>query len=823
MVSATNTLYGSTTGSIERLSESVQNSLLRNSLRLLNARITAGEIEAASQEALLSATGLITLDLHPNATDINKQVLARLRGYNFDTVKGNPLLSYVALEGSMFSDGRRGALGKVCFWIVWQAMNLDYIALQQGLPPYNRTLYLATVELSKDEQRNNMQVWYVDQLTGTPLIILSNVTYPWPAFYVTNTGRHSWGTDLYLNTHSGQVELTFAHTVSADNKMFSIGIGLNSQTLSEELRAQLNGQTTDRLFLFFRNSNGHLIAASHGKYFSLSDVDLRHVNPLVNRPNASAYVFFTCLDSTDALISEACQNLITQHHSWVHIPPSRQEMLLGGTRYWVAVGYSASSLNATVVLLKDRQSVMGSIDLSNTHVVEGVARKQRIFAAVFVATTAVAAAVPLLIGLWLGNRLRRLARGMDRIARMDFSAPSVPSTCFREVHNFQQSFLKMERGLRAFGQFVPSAVVTQLVAGKSRTDDKMETEVLTIMFANIEGFFALSASMSPAQVVEVCSEYFEVVCKHVVNCGGSIDKFIGDCIMAIWNAPLPTPHHERSAVTAALHMQAEVLRLHEAWRRRKLPALRFRLGLHTGTCLVGNFGCSTRVSYTCLGDNVNLAARLEALNKKFGTVLCASQSVYNACKDDFHFRHLSKVTVAGRSEVLSVYEVICAVDAEEVQLRSLGSFNDLSLLAGSVSLGGIQAAVAAESLGSPDHSWGSQAGYLAATDREEKGEESVSHATLLPLNSPLSSSSPGSTEPSAIPYHWGWQSRHGVLKDAAEYEAAYTALVESQYKACRVLLGARQLDAAWQRLASQLERQASCPGPWDGVFHFTEK
>eukprot|EP00668_Euglena_longa_P008403 GGOE01010111.1.p1 GENE.GGOE01010111.1~~GGOE01010111.1.p1 ORF type:complete len:478 (-),score=145.52 GGOE01010111.1:76-1509(-) len=477
-----------------------------------------------------------------------------------------------------------------------------------------------------------------------------------------------------------------------------------------------------------------------------------------------------------------------------------------------------------MVLLKDRQSVMGTIDASTSKVLKDTEDKRGLAAIVFGVATGVAAVMPLIVGLWLGHRLLRMAKGMDRIARLDFTGPSVPRALFHEIHNFQQSFLQMERGLRAFGKFVPSAVVLRLVAGHINTDDKMENATITIMFADIENFSTSSETMVLAQLAEVCTDYFEVMCKHVVQCDGTIDKFIGDCVMAMWNAPLPRPNHELSAVTAALMMQAEVLLLHEVWQQGGLPPLKFRLGLHTGHCLVGNFGCSYRISYTCLGSNVNLASRLESLNKKFGTVLCVSESTYAGCKDDFLFRHLSKVMMPGRSEAMSVYEVICSVNAEMAEApgrrslpRSLCSPSGMSPLLKQEGQEDIRLEPVESQL--PDERKGKAKTVPQAPTRYK--EDAKDHGECMVED--MSSTTSSVDREICIPYHWGWHDRQAVLREVAEYEAAYTALVEGRYTECRGLVAERQPDKAWQALAAQLEDRAGQLTPWDGVFSIREK
>eukprot|EP00667_Euglena_gracilis_P008365 EG_transcript_8475 len=262
-------------------------------------------------------------------------------------------------------------------------------------------------------------------------------------------------------------------------------------------------------------------------------------------------------------------------------------------------------------------------------------------------------------------------------------------------------------------------------------------------------------------------------------------------------------------------MQTEVLVMHDVWRQRRLPAVKFRLGVHTGHCLVGNFGCSHRVSYTCLGANVNLASRLEALNKKFGTALCISAATYAGCADDFHFRHLARVSFPGRSEPLSVYEVLCATsedeDASEGEEPHLGAgrspccVEDVSPRFRRPMRGSLRMAPVETPTGK-----GKAAAAAYTVQMCEAGE-----ACLTETASSISSDH----SDVLIPYRWGWHGRHAVLRQATEYESAYAALVEGRYEACREMVARRRLDKAWQMLASQLEQQTRDSPPWDGVLY----
>jgi adenylate cyclase len=146
----------------------------------------------------------------------------------------------------------------------------------------------------------------------------------------------------------------------------------------------------------------------------------------------------------------------------------------------------------------------------------------------------------------------------------------------------------------------------------------------------------------------------------VFRLGGTVDKFVGDAVMAFWNAPLDDPDHARHACEAAIAMQAALERLSDTWQAQGLPRQSMRIGINTGPASVGNMGSSRRFAYTALGDAVNLAARLEPLNNEYGTSICISQATLDALteRDLFLVRHLDLVVVKGKRQAVPVFELI---------------------------------------------------------------------------------------------------------------------------------------------------------------------
>jgi adenylate cyclase len=142
--------------------------------------------------------------------------------------------------------------------------------------------------------------------------------------------------------------------------------------------------------------------------------------------------------------------------------------------------------------------------------------------------------------------------------------------------------------------------------------------------------------------------------------GGTVDKFIGDGIMAFWGAPLPDPKQAEHAVRAAIEMQQALVPVTEAAARHGFPGLTMRIGLHTGAAIVGNVGSRARFAYTAIGDAVNIASRLEGENKRFGTPILLSEATARALPPDLQVRPVAEVTLKGRSEPVAVYTPVAA-------------------------------------------------------------------------------------------------------------------------------------------------------------------
>ncbi|MBP5464706.1 MAG: hypothetical protein J6Y13_05995, partial [Treponema sp.] len=230
----------------------------------------------------------------------------------------------------------------------------------------------------------------------------------------------------------------------------------------------------------------------------------------------------------------------------------------------------------------------------------------------------------------------------------------------KEIDNMVESFQGMKQGLMNFKKYVPSDLVTQLIRNSQKAEIGGKKQTLTLMFSDIENFTGISEMTKPEDLVNRLYDYFSLFAHTISGNRGTIDKYIGDSIMAFWGAPveMDTKLHATLACRSALTCQMQGFNLSNAWIREGKPKFRTRFGIHTGEVVVGNMGSDERINYTVLGDNVNLASRLEGINKYYGTEIIISAVTHDLVKEDFEFRILDKITVKGKTQPLYIYELL---------------------------------------------------------------------------------------------------------------------------------------------------------------------
>ncbi len=213
---------------------------------------------------------------------------------------------------------------------------------------------------------------------------------------------------------------------------------------------------------------------------------------------------------------------------------------------------------------------------------------------------------------------------------------------------------KMESALSKY--LSPTVTQNLIDSGIDPSAEVGTHKELTVLFSDIRGFTTMSEKMEPKKLVAILNEYLGKMTDIVFEHSGTLDKFIGDAVMAFWGAPLDDEKHAYNAVKTALHMIDALEKLNKGWTQAGLSKLKIGIGIHTGKVIVGNIGGAKRLDYTVIGDNVNTTSRLEGLTKEYQVDLVVSETTYNLLKDKFVFRPIDNVVAKGKTQALRLYE-----------------------------------------------------------------------------------------------------------------------------------------------------------------------
>jgi adenylate cyclase len=267
--------------------------------------------------------------------------------------------------------------------------------------------------------------------------------------------------------------------------------------------------------------------------------------------------------------------------------------------------------------------------------------------------------------------LTRLASEMEEVGDFQLSVRPPMKTIFKEVATMDESLLHMKGSLRSFSYYVPRDLVRAMLQSGQEATLQGQTREMTVYFSDIAGMTSLAETMTPDQLVQLLSRYFDEMSRVVAAQGGTVDKFIGDAIMAFWGAPIPTADHAARACETALRSQRKLAELRSAPDLPELANIRARIGIATGEVLVGNVGSHDRFNYTVMGDTVNLASRLEGLNKLYGTQILISDRTYQAARESIVARPVGVVQVKGKRQCVEVWEPLCLASEDDAVAREL--------------------------------------------------------------------------------------------------------------------------------------------------------
>jgi adenylate cyclase len=267
--------------------------------------------------------------------------------------------------------------------------------------------------------------------------------------------------------------------------------------------------------------------------------------------------------------------------------------------------------------------------------------------------------------------LTRLAAEMEEVGDFQLNVRPPVKTIFKEVATMDQSLLHMKGSLRSFSYYVPRDLVRAMLESGQEAALQGQTREMTVYFSDIAGMTSMAESMVPDQLVQLLSRYFDEMTQVIAAQDGTVDKFIGDAIMAFWGAPAPTADHAARACEAALWSQRKLAELRAARDVPGLANIHARIGIATGDVLVGNVGSHDRFNYTVMGDTVNLASRLEGLNKLYGTQILISDATGQALREWIVARPVGVAQVKGKRQCVEVWEPLCLASEDDAVAREL--------------------------------------------------------------------------------------------------------------------------------------------------------
>jgi adenylate cyclase len=284
------------------------------------------------------------------------------------------------------------------------------------------------------------------------------------------------------------------------------------------------------------------------------------------------------------------------------------------------------------------------------------------FTGLMLATIAGAAFIPVvwIFGSGMSRSLKSITAQAVKLQKLAAPDPSPVASRIKEIHELGGAMELAQRAIWSFAHFIPKEIVRGIIENSISTELGGVREEITVVFTDVRDFTAIAESADPDVLMHQTSRYFSVLTEAFLAEGGTVDKFIGDAVMVFWNAPNLQPDHVERACRAALAGRAACEKLNTQFETEGLKPFFTRFGIHVGEAVVGNLGSTERMNYTALGNTVNLAARLEGLNKQFGTAILVSEGVYLRVQHCFQFKALESVLAKGMTKETRVFELVGA-------------------------------------------------------------------------------------------------------------------------------------------------------------------
>ncbi len=267
----------------------------------------------------------------------------------------------------------------------------------------------------------------------------------------------------------------------------------------------------------------------------------------------------------------------------------------------------------------------------------------------------------------LTDPIKKLTAEAGRIQNLDFDGVIDLKSPITEIQQMGETMDSMKMALGSFMKYVPSEIVQGLVHERNEARLQAHTEEITLMFTDISEFSSITERVPPQDLMQQLSEYFDCIAAIIHRHGGTIDKYIGDSVMAFWGAPARDSRQAEHACSASIEIEEAIRKLNDRWLKENRDPLKTRIGINTGISLIGNFGSSDRFNYTAIGDNVNLASRLEGLNKLYSSEIIVSETTVAGAGRSFIFRPLDLVAVKGRKKSVKIFQLLGRIDNPDAE------------------------------------------------------------------------------------------------------------------------------------------------------------
>ena len=271
---------------------------------------------------------------------------------------------------------------------------------------------------------------------------------------------------------------------------------------------------------------------------------------------------------------------------------------------------------------------------------------------------------------FISKPLEYLTLEIQALINLETLKPFKINRSITEIATLASAITKLKSTITAFISYVPRGLVNDLLNSGKDLEIGGESRYLTILFTDLKDFSSLAEITPSRELLQRVSSYLGLMTYAIKEEGGTVDKFIGDAVMAFWGAPLLDQNHAYHACVAAVKGQRRMITLNEQLESEKKPPLTVRIGIHSDAVLVGNIGSEERLSYTVMGDGVNIASRLEGINKEFGTDICISHSLFKEAGERLWVRPMDLISVKGRKGEFLIYELVAIRDGDDETLAS---------------------------------------------------------------------------------------------------------------------------------------------------------